>query len=201
MSWPKPGDVAFQAVGDLVQNAHLDWGRGVDDATIAMGFKMAADLVANGWKAEARHPDNLFVPVAYLYRHCLELLLKYLLRKQEANNEICFLKNKKKKPILDQHSLDKLWNIARQLLELRWPNGPGDELDTMEQIIQEFHKVDPSGQELRYSENTKGNRTLQNAPRIISLDNLQMVMGGAFNFLNGCLMSYDHQNSSQGETA
>jgi hypothetical protein len=185
MSWPKPGGIPFQSKGDDNLKAMIDWIGLYDEESFARGFKAAADLVVNAVPGATGEdfpffPDQYFFPVAYLYRHCLELQLKALLRTGfglvSVNDDL-----------LGSHNLHQLWNKARELLEVRWSGAPKDPLDAAEQVILNFHRLDGSGQEFRYPRAKEGKKSLSKAPPVVSLDNLKDVVNGVYDFLSGCV--------------
>ena len=95
-------------------------------------------------------------------------------------------KDKKLSSALKNHNLCKLWNCVRKILEKCWPDGPKEDINTVERIIQEFHKIDKSGQNLRYSENLSGKNTLKSLPESVQLTHMHDIFAAVFNFLNGC---------------
>ena len=83
LPWPKTGNRAFASAAG---------GREVHIPSIqsclyvfpqhASAFKIAAEILIDACESNSRvnHPDELFFPISYLYRHCIELKLKDLLR-------------------------------------------------------------------------------------------------------------------------
>ena len=67
--------------GDWKNNAVLTWDMG-DDA-IAMGFAEAGSIIVDRWVAGGRN-DQLFLPIVFVYRHALELVLKEGIRQAAA---------------------------------------------------------------------------------------------------------------------
>jgi hypothetical protein len=184
MSWPKPGDVPFQAKGDRNLTAIIDWAGLCTEESYATGFKAAADLIVDGVPTATGidypcHPDQYFFPVAYLYRHCLELQLKALLR---AGSGILPVS----KDLFREHNLHKLWNKARELIDVRWSGAPTKELDAAERVILEFQHLDPCGQQFRYPRSNDGKKFLANAPPAVNLKKLKEVVDGVYHFLSSC---------------
>ena len=147
LPWPKRGIKAF-ASGTRGKSFHLQsllW----CFPQHAEAFKTAADMIIDSHQAAQRtpHRDELFFPVAFLYRHCLELKLKDLIW---IGIHRRFFSRAKVKPVLDQHNLAKLWTLVRRLLEDRWPNADPGPLRGIEAVINQFHEADPSGQVFRY---------------------------------------------------
>jgi hypothetical protein len=63
-----------------------------------------------------------------------------------------------------------------------------NDLNAAGRIIQEFHNIDKSGQNLRYSKNRNGNYTLKDMPESVELTHLKDVFEAVFNFLDECEM-------------
>ena len=73
------------------------------------------------------------------------------------------------------------------------PKGKKKDINAAGRIIQEFHKIDKSGQNLRYSIDKSGNKTLEYLPKYVQLTHLQDVMDAVFNFLDGCETGLSHE--------
>ena len=77
MPWPVKGDKLFLKGGDWQHSACLGWAPNKWDA-YAVGYKDAADIVVEKATTTGRGLDTLVYPIAFLYRHYLELRLKEL---------------------------------------------------------------------------------------------------------------------------
>jgi hypothetical protein len=153
-----------------------------------MAFKEAGDKIVKEIRRDddGMPADIYFMPVAYLYRHSLELKLKEIIR---LGCDLELLKSEDKlSSVLKAHELHPLWNYARKIIERHWPNSEKNDLNAAGRIIQEFHKIDKSGQNLRYSKKRTGNYTLKDMPESVELTHLQDVFEAAFNLLDGCEM-------------
>ncbi len=202
--WPTGGDTAFGPGSSSEWRSPtlvcLDWFGVLDDeATIAKGFKEAADKVVEDLVREKSqfHPDKFLFPVAYLYRHGLELTFKKLI--SDGVNLGLTVKDEKLEGIMRDHNLHKLWNRARQILEAYWPDADPTPLLAVEQIILQFHQLDKSGQAFRYSRTKDGHPHLEDAPTRIDLSELRRVAGKAFSFLDGCCMAFDDELDARNE--
>lgn len=198
--WPKKGDNPFKNVSLTMKSptwCSLGWLKNyrISDSQFAKTFKECANKTISDLEKgnEFRHPDFYFMPVAYLYRHSLELKLKHLI-KLGINLEL-FNKNEltgKFKGILKDHKLFPLWKKARIVIERFWDDGPPEDLNAVESVINEFHKIDKSGQNLRYSEDTKGNKTVENFPSSVELTHMRDVFEATFSLLDACEMGFDN---------
>lgn len=185
INWPSKGIRAFSSVqsGKSGKSFHLNsilW----HDPQHAAAFKAAAEMVIDKHE-ETRRPSyqhELFFPVTYLYRHCIELKLKKLVRLGVARK--VFTRNEVKKE-LDRHDLMQLWLKVRELLEQTFPGESPDPLSGVENVIKQFHKADPDGQTLRYAHAKNGKRNVpRKLPELIRLSTLRKTMDAVYNFLD-----------------
>jgi len=211
--WPRKGDNPFLAgTIDLSSStwAALHWlaSREVDDSFFALAFKEAGDKIVKELNRgeDRERGEKFFLPIAYLYRHCLELKMKTIIRQGIRLQLI--EKNKKISDVLRTHNLSQLWNALKKVVQAYWPEGPQEELQAAEQIVEKFHAVDKSGQNLRYGRDKSGESTLHKLPESVELTHLQEVLEAIFNFLDGCqagleyeidmrseMLSYDHDDT------
>jgi hypothetical protein len=203
--WPKKGDDPF-FIETIDPNSptwtSLQWlaSLNVDDSFFGLAFKEAGDKIikelsrGEDWK----NPDRLFLPIAYLYRHGIELKLKNLIR---IGMELDLIESDDKVLLkeLESHKLHQLWNYVRIIVEKFWPEGPKEDINAAGRIIQEFHNIDKSGQNLRYSIDKSGNKTSEHLPKFVQLTHLQDVINAVFNFLDGCEAGLDHELETRNE--
>ena len=191
MPWPKKGDNPFKA--DVPDNRSPTWTYlellatfGFNASNLSDAFKTVADKAIAEIRRgnDIRHPDELFMPIAYLYRHSIELKLKGLIM-MGLNLELEEMTEKTEKCLVD-HNLHALWNIVRRLLKAYWPDGPDKDLNAAEGIIVAFHKIDRSGQNLRYTYNTEGEGTLKSLPESADMVHIQEIYGRLHNMLDSC---------------
>ena len=182
MAWPKKGNKAF-ASADQGKSFYLN--RFPFPFPQKPGaFKDAAEMVIEGCHAAGRlrFSDELFFPVAYLYRHGLELLLKDIIQTGVHLNRFS---QHDVEEALTNHNLAKLWTKAKQVLVDRWPTADPTPLSATEAVINDFHQADPNGQVFRYDENKDGQRyRLETLPQNIGLDELRETMDGVFTLLS-----------------
>ena len=195
--WPKKGDSPF-LVKAVEPNsptwASLHWlaSLKVDDSFFAKAFKEAGDKIVKELSRgdDSQHPDMFFMPIAYLYRHSLELKMKEVVR---LGIRLELLKEDKKlSDVLGGHSLHQLWNFVRRVAQAYWPDGSQNDLNATERIVQELHNIDKSGQSLRYSKDLTGKGILERLPDSVQLTHLQDVFQAIFNFLDGCEAGLNH---------
>jgi hypothetical protein len=163
----------------------------MDGWYLSQQFKRAADTIIEHLStglAGGGHADGLFAPVAYLYRHSLELELKYLVslaieaRMAEPDESLI--------ASLGGHQLKPLWLFARAAIKRRWPESNPSSLENVELLIEDFTRVDRSGQSLRYSHDRKGQPTATGYPLDIDLCELKGAVEGVHNLLEGCATEF-----------
>ena len=135
-------------------NAYVepDWGLYVS------GYKEAADSIVDN--AEEFGVDLLVYPVLFLYRHFLEIGLKY---------DLIVLRRYFREPpkLPTHHRLDILWQEIRSLSEREWNSEEHTEYyDAMGHRINEFQQVDNQSFAFRYPVTKQNTSTLDNLPDV-----------------------------------
>ena len=99
-------------------------------------YKEATDIILSYIEDGkiVRHPDIYFFPIAYLYRHGIELCLKELV--QYGIRLRILQEDEKLEKLMGDHKLYPLWNMVRIVLEKIWPNGDKNDLKNVERLIQ-----------------------------------------------------------------
>jgi hypothetical protein len=119
-------------------------------------------------------------PIGFLYRHYLELELKYWIKEL---NEGPF---DKAPNLLKQHNLRKLWLVLKPLVQPFCGTEEDQEiLNEVEDVILTFDKYDPTGQEFRYTRTTKDTGTLANLPPKIDVKEVKDLIGRVSFFFDG----------------
>jgi hypothetical protein len=191
------GDRPFQGKGDPNLLAIIRW-EGFDgewlftEENYAKAFKVAADFIIDGLAAPSipwlgpvatggdypSNADHYLFPVAYLYRHCIELQLKSLIRAAVSAGVVS------EPGLYGSHDLDKLWTKAREVLQARWTGAPREPLDAAERVILDFHELDKCAQAFRYPHAKDGKKLLSSAPPAVNLEHLKEVVDGVYHFLS-----------------
>jgi hypothetical protein len=125
--------------------------------------------------------DGLFMPITYLYRHCIELKLKALLR---TIGECGLLEYEES--LLTKHDLIKLWQAIKSALIEQWPKANRKPLSNVEALICDFHKIDKCGQKLRYPSTIEGQDVRGKYPKIVRLELLASAVDELCSLLDGC---------------
>ncbi len=202
--WPRKGDVAFgrgshpdlltkkiATIDHLILHPHIGYH--------ADGFREAADIIVDRLERENYmfYPGNLFAPIAYLYRHAIELDLKLGIEAAIAIELV--ERTRKVEDVLSGHNLHRLWNVLKPAILKFWSDSSPDVPNAAEQIIRQFHDLDKSGQSFRYATTTDGRPSIEdspNVPRHVDLVELKKVAGGLCSFLDGCYSGFDDAYSN-----
>jgi hypothetical protein len=128
------------------------------------GFLHAADRLVDG-TIGAPHEDELVYPILGLYRHHLELELKYVIRYQSQDPAL-------RKWLREKHRLTTLWDKLAQTYP-RFGAWASDECTrACSELLAEFDRHDPNSQGVRYPEDHSGAHTLTRLA-VIDLANLK----------------------------
>jgi len=147
----------------------------------AEGYRRAGDMLAEQLIADPTHGlDFVVYPLVFLYRHAIELQLKGVIRDGRRLLRLRAVPRKK----LENHELDKLWELARPILEGVWPEGDTRCLDRIDAVVRELTEADPSSQAFRYDRDTHGNRT---KPKLthVNVEQFRRVARHTYDLLDG----------------
>ena len=169
-SWPKATDLLFQEAVDWRHNAFLNLG-GKSWESYAIGYKQAADFLAQRFLENYRGMDTLIYPIVFLYRHYVELCLKQMIVAGQSLLE-------QPKDFKDIHDLVNLWKPCREILQENWPEEPVATWDNVEKLIKEFNQQDTDGMNFRYPVTTKKKGRKPTLPALdrVGIGNLYDVM-------------------------
>jgi hypothetical protein len=170
--WPEHGDKLF-VPGEGSASAFI--GRR-NFNVYAIGYKEAADALVKTVLERKGWADLKVYPIAFLYRHYLELRLKELL---VSGGRVVYDESKLK----HIHDLKQLWSPVKTILESVWPDSNEDEMNVLGECIDEFCSVDASSTSFRYPVTKNGDPTLPTLERV-DLANLRDVMEGIASFLD-----------------
>lgn len=186
----------FRTGPDVRTIADMNWAAmASDEHSLSRGFKEAADEVVHAVKRSRLSTELMFYPVAYSYRHALELLLKGI---------VCSLANlsdedERPTELLGGHNLMRLWNWIRESSTKQSLELPAEDRKQLTKLVQAFHVLDKSGQEFRYPRSKDGRRYLAKIPALVSLDSLKETMTAAYDLLKGWAYYLEHLESSAAE--
>jgi hypothetical protein len=195
--WPRLGDKPFRE-GDadtertswFVHTCLGPW------RAYADSYKEVADLAVRNRQECAFEGVTAMYPVAFMYRHFMELQLKCIVRMGQ-------ILGNRPEDVPCHHRLMDLWTLARLELEIVWPTGDRDTLDAAQECIAEFERVDPRNTAFRYLTDLRGGLALKGVDTI-DLDHLAQVMDriGTFfsSVLDGMNMYFDALCEGQAES-
>lgn len=166
-----------------------------DDSSVSRHYLRCADMAI--WAQEndpsQPHPDGLFMPIAYLYRHSIELALKSIIRTMLNAGRLSDLPES----TLNQHKVIPLWSVVRPVLIETWPNEDRSPVKNTQALLEDLQKIDKSGQNLRYAQQKNGNKTSDKFPKIVRLELLKQAMHEVHTFICSCEGHYYEEWQSQ----
>lgn len=165
------------------------------DSEVAAAYMECADkaIWAQQNAPSTHHPDALFMPITYLYRHAIELTLKNLIRTMHYARRVPKLPVK----ALSEHRIMPLWNVINPILKATWPDADVKPLKNTESLLNELHELDMSGERLRYSYQKSGNYNFLDYPEIIDLKVLSLAMNEIYTLLSCCNNHYHDEWQNQ----
>jgi hypothetical protein len=192
-----PGDVGdlfsslsdTEHVGDLAFVGHYD-----GDAGLAEGFAEAAEAVFSAWRDQEWANDRLLLPIAYNYRHALELALKQGIRQAV---ECCWLNGGD--PGLTPQALEvhfkqkqrhRLGPLAQQLAGMLTELNLGQLPPDTSRLLRDLHQLDPAGESFRYDGQLKTSASHVDVPRLVER------FRAAFAIIHGGVLTALHEHAS-----
>ena len=163
-----------------------------------LGYREAADIIVD--QAQEFGVDLMVYPVMFLYRHYLEISLKYIfivLRQYFEDSS----------DLPTHHKLDLLWKVVRSFMEREWNSAEHKACyDAIEARISEFHRIDEGSYSFRYPV-TKGNTSsLVSVPNpsgmgnpVINLMQVKEVVHEMAAFLEGTVDMVDSYQTAKQE--
>ncbi len=152
------------------------------DESNVIAFKKAGDELIDFVQRSEKYSwyEDFLRPIGFLYRHYLELELKYWIKelKEEPLDET--------RSLLKQHNLRKLWLTLKPLIQtFCGSKEEQDFLREVEEVILTFDKYDSTGQEFRYTRTTKDTDTLRDLPPRIDVKEVKCLIERVSNFFTG----------------
>ena len=139
------------------------------------GYVWAARTLYEQATGGGKAPESLIFPLAFLWRHHLELSLKWViaLGRRSDGGEFAYPAG---------HKLVSLWKQARPIIE---PMGPPDspELQNVAATLSELEKIDPYASGWRYPIDLQGVSSMKKVPDSVSLARFQEAMEAVSLFL------------------
>ena len=158
----------------------------------AEGFRRAASMIVDAARTDPTAIiDYLVYPVAFLYRHYLELRIKELLIAASSLHGV-------PRPNMHTHDINRLWLALRPYLD---GDDPPQHIvsitEKIEAVVSSFSDVDPNSEAFRYPE-SRGVETLPGL-RMVNLGELQKSVDEVAYHLDGASVGFYEHLQAQGE--
>jgi len=174
--WPQPGDDPFNIDDDGGNHATIadnDFSRFV---LMSEGYQHSANTLVETALENPAQMDVLIYPILFLYRHALELNLKYIINIYGRHVGV--------DPIWNSHDFRVLWPRFLAVLDGFGTDDPDKADDIVGGVIAQFGNVDPNSFSNRYPHDTRGNPIPLVRDRM-NLETLKDVMDGVFGYFSG----------------
>ncbi|QKJ89256.1 hypothetical protein PMPD1_4357 (plasmid) [Paramixta manurensis] len=157
----KPDVDLFTGDSDSHNNACLNYQPGTALA-YAEGYRLAADILTAHIENTSRDQDTLVYPVLFLYRHHLELAMKYLIR-------LCRqLVAEPEQYGTDGHDLNRLWEQARKIVRDADETFPAKNFSLTGALVKQFVRADSRSTAFRYD------LTRENGPSLPEITHINL---------------------------
>lgn len=191
--WPDVPRLGFDSGPQWQFDAQLQSALKGDNARYGYkeGYRRAAIVLLREVVDGKMSPDFAIFPLAFLWRHHVELALKDIIADGRDLAEEAARSS-------THHCLATLWSEARKyIVEYGDPNAP--ELTNVEANIVEFERIDPRADGFRYPRARDGiQQNLAGAPEQVNLERLHEAMLAVSNFLDAVQteqsMRLDHRS-------
>ncbi|NKX41769.1 hypothetical protein HGG71_09870 [Rhodobacteraceae bacterium R_SAG2] len=140
------------------------------------GYRKSADVLVQQAIDNFREADYLVFPIVFLYRHALELNLKYIINHYGHHVGVG--------PIWNTHEFENLWPIFLEVLERFGTQDPDQADQIVGGVIAKFGNVDPRSFSFRYPRDNRGEPVPLARDRL-DLTRLRDVMSGVFGYFDG----------------
>jgi hypothetical protein len=151
------------------------------DGANLMAFKEAGDELVDFVERGEKYSwyEAFLRPIGFLYRHYLELEIKYWIKELSKEEPLA-----QKEKLVKEHNLKKLWRKLKPLIHSLCGTEDKEFLE-VEEVILTFDKYDPTGQEFRYTRTTKDTSTLRSLPSKIDVKEVKCSIGRVSFFFDG----------------
>jgi len=155
----------------------------------ATGFREAGDRLLEDLLDRGRHHDLLVYPIVFLYRHHIELMLKFLIQDMHRMLD----KDPPSKDILKTHFLRKLWGDLEGLTDewkgRDWKSEP--DAQSAARLIRELDKADPKSEMFRYPSD--------HDMEFLEMRSMRNAMAALCNFLEAMSLEIERQRDFDSE--
>lgn len=173
--WPEKGDRVFEESsrpGDPWIHP-----TSVNFISYADSYKEAADELVKSAAGSKVKSDTLIFPILYLYRHHIELQMKFIIRTWRRLPQ-------EEAPDYKHHRLRDLWQECRSIIEKAFPEEENRDVEVVENVVHELAESDPGSFTFRYPVDKDDEPTIEES-QSIDLANLYEVMAKTSHFFDG----------------
>lgn len=174
--WPKPGDDPFELTDHDGNHALIAPHNLTRMLQMAEGYRRSADVLIEVALDDENQKEFLVYPILFLYRHAIELQLKYIIDTYGRDLGIGSIWN--------SHDFAFLWPHFLTVLKHFGTDDPDIADEAVSGVIAQFGNVDPKSFSNRYPCDTRGNPIPLVRDRV-SLETLKDVMEGVFAYFAG----------------
>ena len=174
--WPQEGDDPFDVDDEQGNHAVLatdDFSRFI---LMFEGYRKSADALVDQALQDRREADYLIYPILFLYRHALELNLKYIINVYGRSVGV--------DPIWNSHDFQVLWPRFLEILEHFGTDDPDRADQIVGGVVAQFGNIDPGSFSHRYPCDRFGN-AIPLIQDLVNLEVLKDVMDGVFGYFSG----------------
>ena len=183
MLWPDVRRTAFASGSNSSLNACVGWAlsrRSLAQGAYSRGYRTAAESLLATVQCGGMSPDIAVWPLAFLWRHHVELSLK------EVIWHGCMLEEVPLK-VPGHHNLTELWRLALPAIS-RAGDDPAA-LTNVGAILEEISSLDPTAAGFRYPfECDHRTESLKVPPNLVNLSSIDEAMRSVADFLD-CVQS------------
>jgi hypothetical protein len=172
-SWPEEGDRLFISE-DRMEDAWIHPSN-VNFVAYADSYKRAADHLVKKAIAKKKQ-DFLIYPILFMYRHHVELQMKYIIR--------TWYRRRDERPDYQHHRLGDLWRECQTIIDEAFPHDDSDDVEIVDEVIRELVEADPGSFNFRYPVD-RDEQSVFEEEKFISLQNLYEVMQKTSHFFDG----------------
>jgi len=155
------------------------------------GYKQSAEILVEHVFNKKAGLDTLIYPILFLYRQCLELQLKSLIKHGSRLLD-------SQRQALTTHNLVKLWEDCKVILVEIFDNDDDRiSINKIGEIVIQLSEVDPHAQAFRYPKDTKGNESLLGISHI-NFRAVSDILGTIINLLDGAELGISEYSQIRG---
>lgn len=174
--WPQPGDDPFDIEEEDEIQTELVEGDFTRFILMFEGYRKSADALVDQALEDWSEANYLIYPILFLYRHALELNLKYIINVYGRYVGV--------EPVWNTHKFNVLWPRFLEVLEGFGTEDPDRADEIVGGVVAQFGNIDPGSFSHRYPCDRFGNPIplVQNR---VNLETLKDVMDGVFGYFTG----------------